>query len=106
MATGEGGRHVRALTGPGLRRQVPDQPAHQRRSEAPAKGVGLSLTMTGLAEVRIHPSQFPEAVQSDLLESLRSRKINHKFHYDSVKQTQKWLALHEACSPARTEPDC
>ncbi|HTL18867.1 MAG TPA: L-histidine N(alpha)-methyltransferase, partial [Patescibacteria group bacterium] len=33
-------------------------------------------------------------------------KINHKFHYDSHKQTQKWLALHQAYSPARTDPDC
>src|SRR6266850_5407226 len=54
----------------------------------------------------IHPSQYPEAVQDELLRSLRQRAINHKFHYDSYKQTQKWLALHEACSPARTDPDC
>lgn len=59
-----------------------------------------------LARVAIHSSQFPEAVRADLLESLRSRKINHKFHYDSFKQTQKWLALHEAYSPARTDPNC
>jgi uncharacterized SAM-dependent methyltransferase len=56
--------------------------------------------------VTIHPSQFPDAVQRDLLESLRSRQVNHKFHYDSLKQTQKWLALHEAYSPSRTDPDC
>ena len=68
--------------------------------------MGLSRTITGLAEVRIHPSQFPQAVQFDLFDSLRSRKINHKFHYDNIKQAQKWLALHEACSPARTDPDC
>ena len=41
-----------------------------------------------------------------MLESLRSRAVNHKFHYDSVKQTQKWLALHQAYSPSRTDPDC
>ncbi|MBU6400372.1 MAG: L-histidine N(alpha)-methyltransferase [Verrucomicrobia bacterium] len=56
--------------------------------------------------VLIHPSQFPDAVRRDLLESLRTRRINHKFHYESVKQTSKWLALHNAHSPARTEPDC
>jgi L-histidine Nalpha-methyltransferase len=54
----------------------------------------------------IHPSQFPGRVRWDLLESLRSRRVNHKFHYDSVKQAQKWLALHEAYSPARTDADC
>jgi uncharacterized SAM-dependent methyltransferase len=59
-----------------------------------------------VANVCIHASQFPDAVRSDLLESLRTRRVNHKFHYDSVKQTQKWLALHEACSPSRTDPDC
>jgi uncharacterized SAM-dependent methyltransferase len=45
-------------------------------------------------------------VRRDLLRSLRSRQINHKFHYDSVKQTQQWLALHQAYSPSRTDPDC
>jgi L-histidine N-alpha-methyltransferase len=57
-------------------------------------------------QVTIHPSQFPEAVRRDLLDSLRKRQINHKFHYDSVKQTQQWLALHQAYSPSRTDPDC
>jgi L-histidine Nalpha-methyltransferase len=62
--------------------------------------------MPSLAKIVIHPSQFPGRVRRDLLESLRSRQINHKFHYDSVKQAQKWLALHEAYSPARTDVDC
>ena len=57
--------------------------------------------MNSPVHVRIHPSQFPENVRRDLLASLRTRRVNHKFHYDSVKQTQKWLALHEAHSPAR-----
>src|SRR5476651_172321 len=58
------------------------------------------------ANILIHESQFPENVGRDLLESLRSRKINHKFHYDSVKQTQKWLALHQIYSPARNDDNC
>src|SRR3954466_3861314 len=62
--------------------------------------------MSRAVSVVIHQSQFPENVRRDLLESLRSRKINHKFHYDSIKQTQKWLALHRAYSPSRTDPDC
>jgi uncharacterized SAM-dependent methyltransferase len=62
--------------------------------------------MKAIANVAIHASQFPENVQRDLLASLRTRKVNHKFHYDSVKQTQKWLALHEAHSPARYDEDC
>jgi L-histidine Nalpha-methyltransferase len=62
--------------------------------------------MSALAQVVIHSSQFPENVRRDLIESLRSRQVNHKFHYDSLKQTQKWLALHQAYSPSRTDADC
>jgi L-histidine N-alpha-methyltransferase len=62
--------------------------------------------MTHSVQVTIHPSQFPENVRRDLLASLRTRRVNHKFHYDSVKQTQKWLALHEAHSPARRDKNC
>lgn len=58
------------------------------------------------AGVTIHPSQFPGQVRQDLLASLRTRQLNHKFLYDSFKQTQKWLALHEAHSPARTDDNC
>src|SRR5450755_2107961 len=62
--------------------------------------------MKSAANVLIHASQFPENVRRDLLASLRARKVNHKFHYDSVKQTQKWLALHQIYSPTRNDDDC
>ena len=62
--------------------------------------------MTSVAKILIHASQFPEKVRRDLLESLRTRQVNHKFHYDSVRQTQKWLALHQAYSPTRNDADC
>jgi len=62
--------------------------------------------VSSLAQVSIHSSQFPENVRKDLLNSLRSRQVNHKFHYESLKQVQKWLAIHQAYSPARTEPGC
>src|SRR5450432_156917 len=62
--------------------------------------------MKSIANVAIHASQFPENVRRDLLASLRARKVNHKFHYDSVKQTQKWLALHQIYSPSRNDADC
>ena len=62
--------------------------------------------MTSLVQVSIHASQFPEKVRRDLLESLHTRRVNHKFHYDSIKQTQQWLALHQAFSPSRTDADC
>jgi L-histidine Nalpha-methyltransferase len=62
--------------------------------------------MSAVAQVTVHASQFPENVRRDLLRSLRSRKVAHKFHYDSVKQTQKWLALHQQFSPSRYDADC
>ena len=62
--------------------------------------------MSDIASVAVHASQFPAAVRRDLLASLRSRQVNHKFHYDSVKQTHKWLALHQAHSPSRLDADC
>ncbi len=62
--------------------------------------------MSSVATVQIHSSQFPRAVRRDLLKSLRARQVNHKFHYDSIKQTQKWLALHQVHSPSRNDADC
>ena len=59
-----------------------------------------------LVRLLVHPSQFPEAIEFSMRESLRLRVMNHKFHYDTPKQTLKWLQLHEAFSPARTDPDC
>ncbi len=62
--------------------------------------------MPSTAQIRVHPSQFPGQVRRDLLESLRQRQINHKFLYEGLQQTQKWLRLHQACSPSRVDPDC
>jgi L-histidine Nalpha-methyltransferase len=62
--------------------------------------------VSSFANVVIHASQFPENVRRDLLDSLRARRVNHKFLYDSVRQTQKWLALHQAYSPTRNDADC
>ena len=61
--------------------------------------------MSHIAQIVIHESQFPDAVRRDLLESLRTRQLNHKFLYDSVRQTQRWLALHQAFSPSRQDSD-
>lgn len=54
----------------------------------------------------IHPSIFPERARAAYLESFRTRRMNHRFHYESEKQAQQWLALHESYSPARTDDDC
>ncbi|HTR41103.1 MAG TPA: L-histidine N(alpha)-methyltransferase [Pseudomonadales bacterium] len=62
--------------------------------------------MSTAANVAIDASQFPENVRRDLLNGLRTRKVAHKFHYDSVRQTQKWLVLHQQFSPSRHDEDC
>lgn len=62
--------------------------------------------MSSTTNVTIHASQFPDNVRRDLLTSLRTRRVNHKFHYDSVKQTNQWLALHQVHSPSRNDEDC
>jgi L-histidine N-alpha-methyltransferase len=61
--------------------------------------------MSSVVNVAVHKSQAPENVTRDLIASLRRRKVNHKFHYDSVKQTNQWLALHQAYSPSRNDAD-
>jgi uncharacterized SAM-dependent methyltransferase len=62
--------------------------------------------MASTINVTVHASQFPDRVKETLLEGLRSRRIAPKFHYQSYKQAQLWLALHRACSPAWLDPDC
>jgi len=62
--------------------------------------------VASVAQITIHRSQFPENVRRDLLDSLRKRQVNHKFHYDSVKQVMKWVRLHQNYSPAKTDKDC
>lgn len=56
--------------------------------------------------VFIHPSQFPEAVTRQLADSLEKRRLRPKFHYVSYRQAQRWLELHQAYSPSRTDPGC
>ena len=88
-----------------IARQVNASPAKSRTCNA-CRFPPKHWRMSSLVQVAIHASQFPENVRRDLLESLRTRRVNHKFHYDSVKQTQQWLALHQAFSPSRTDADC
>ncbi len=51
----------------------------------------------------VHQSQFPHAVQRQLLNGLRLGRVPPKFLYDGDRQTQKWLAVHRAHSPSRTD---
>ncbi len=51
----------------------------------------------------VHPSQFPDAVQRQLLDGLRLGQVPPRFLYDGDRQTQKWFAVHRAHSPSRTD---
>jgi hypothetical protein len=57
-------------------------------------------------DVRIHPSQFPAAIEAAFVASLDNRRMNHQFHYDTPKQALRWLRVHEAFSPARQDLSC
>jgi L-histidine N-alpha-methyltransferase len=62
--------------------------------------------MESAVSALIHPSRFPERARAAYAKSFRERKMNHQFHYDTEKQAQRWLAIHEAYSPARSDADC
>lgn len=62
--------------------------------------------MSAIVKIAVHPSQFPDAVHRAFSESLRLRRVNPKLLYLSFKQTRKWLRLHAAYSPWRTDPEC
>jgi L-histidine Nalpha-methyltransferase len=59
-----------------------------------------------LVTIRVHSSQFPDRVELDLVESIRRRRIDSKFHYQTRQQARAWLRLHETYSPARRDRDC
>jgi L-histidine Nalpha-methyltransferase len=57
-----------------------------------------------IVPVSVHSSQYPDRLREELLESFRTRKINHKFHYETRGQAQRWLAVHDRYSPSRNDP--
>ncbi|MDY7003425.1 MAG: L-histidine N(alpha)-methyltransferase [Cyanobacteriota bacterium] len=61
---------------------------------------------TTFEQVLVHPSQFPDQVYQDYLVSFSGKQINNKFHYDSVKKSQKWLKIHQEYSPYQNNQDC
>ena len=55
--------------------------------------------------IDFHDSQWPDAVAERLVADLREGQIPGRFLYDSPAQSARWLAYHEAWSPARTDSD-
>jgi L-histidine Nalpha-methyltransferase len=85
---------------------APGLKAATRQSSLPRPPITPITPITALIQVGVHPTQLPDRVRAELHDSLRTRRVNHKFHYDSLKQAQHWLRLHEACSPARRDDNC
>ncbi|MBE7501228.1 MAG: L-histidine N(alpha)-methyltransferase [Verrucomicrobiales bacterium] len=56
--------------------------------------------------VHFHPSCFPRALEAALEASLRARRIHPPFLYDTPRRALLWLRVHEAFSPACTDPSC
>ena len=53
--------------------------------------------------IDFHPSQRPAALADQLQASLQAGFVPGRYLYDSPAQSARWLAYHEAWSPARTE---
>lgn len=56
--------------------------------------------------LRVLPSQYPAAVSAALVRSLRTREVDHRFHYAGYKQVQQWIALFQCYSPFVNDPRC
>ena len=59
--------------------------------------------MSDCVDVRIHRSQFPGTVANELVNCLRARQLNHKFLYESNRQANLWLAIHNGYSAYRID---
>ena len=55
--------------------------------------------------IQIHPSASPACRRALLHESLRTRIVHPRLHYESAEQTRKWLVLHRKYSPATNAAD-
>jgi hypothetical protein len=55
--------------------------------------------------VGVHPSQLPTSVDTRLAAALSQRVVPSRLLYDSHAQAGRWLAYHDAWSPARTSDD-
>lgn len=54
--------------------------------------------------LHVHPSAMPAAVRARRLAALASGRVAPGFLYDSLAQATRWLQVHEAHSPARSDP--
>lgn len=64
---------------------------------------GLPVGIRATVHIEVHPSAFPNAAHRNLVAGLRARALPPRYLYEGIRQTQKWLRLHETFSPARTD---
>lgn len=60
--------------------------------------------MSAFRPVWIHPSHRMQAQARKRLDSLLRGEIDHGFHYQSPKQAERWLQVHQRHVPLRVEP--
>lgn len=63
-----------------------------------------TATLPELQPLWAHLSQHPDKWLQGLLDGLSKGAIPHKYHYDTPKQVDRWLKLHQDYSPAFKAP--
>lgn len=63
-----------------------------------------TATLPEIQPLWAHPSQHPQKWLQGLLDGLTQGAIPHKYHYDTPKQVDRWLKLHQDYSPASRSP--
>lgn len=54
-------------------------------------------------QVSVHPSEHPQASSAALLNALKEHRLPGKWLYNSLAQSSRWLAYHQAWSPSRMD---
>lgn len=62
--------------------------------------------MDWTANVAVHESVSRERTRERIIDALKHRKIDPLLLYAGIRQTSRWIALHQSISPAQLDPDC
>lgn len=100
-------RHGQIMVQPPEVRQPAERAIWGKGARNGCRRAGFAPIFAGMSSattVLVHESAAPAAVRGSLLAALRAGELHGKFHYLGLKQTLRWMALHEAYSPARRDP--
>jgi L-histidine N-alpha-methyltransferase len=56
--------------------------------------------------VAVHESASPEFLREQILSALQEGRVHPHLLYSGLRQTELWIALHQAFSPARHDSNC